>query len=500
MYRTFLLLSLSLLFTQCQQLQEEDLNDTFLENRFNQPNDFILAAGKAYERLGQYTNLFGTYYLQGIQTDEMIMPGRGPNASSFPPFFIELHLHEMTSANTLMEANISLPYAGIEVCNERIALFEQQDPAIAAPFIAEMRVLRALFYTWLMDIFGNVGLHTTTERFTTSTQVARSELFRFIEQEILESLDALPKTIGGEGYAKINYYTAQALLAQLYLNAEVYTGTPNYDAAQAACDAIISDGGYQLEADYFANFKVDNQNSQEIIFAIPFDEGFMNDFQLHLHTLHPSSRTTYNFSSSAFLPGNLISTTPEFYALFSDDDLRGAGFIAGPQFGQDGLPLLDFTDGDRDPDGSQINFTPSILSITDALQQDGVRIGKFEFEEGASTGLNNDFPLFRYAEILLNKAEALWRKNPSDAVALELVNQVRARAGLGPFEALTAENLLAERGRELAFEGKRRADMIRFGTFGEARGFKAFSEPCRTLAPIPLSVIFQSAWQQNPCY
>ena len=172
----------------------------------------------------------------------------------------------------------------------------------------------------------------------------------------------------------------------------------------------------------------------------------------------------------------------------------------GPQFTSAGDPVIDDAAESDDPDGSQLNFTPEIFSLTRALRQQGARIGKFEFRQGHLANLSNDFPVFRYADVLLMKAEAEFRLGNS-AVALSLVNQVRARAGVAPFTSLTADNLLAERGREMFAEGWRRSDLIRFGKYNDAWWEKPVSSSTVNLFPIPLPQIDANPnLTQNPGY
>ena len=118
--------------------------------------------------------------------------------------------------------------------------------------------------------------------------------------------------------------------------------------------------------------------------------------------------------------------------------------------------------------------------------------------------MSNDFVIFRYSDILLTRAEALWRLNPGDAEALTLVNQVRARAKVDPFATLDADKLLAERGREMFAEMTRRQDLIRFGKFGEAWGFKAAKPESMTkysVFPIPKQQLdINDKLTQNPGY
>jgi hypothetical protein len=182
--------------------------------------------------------------------------------------------------------------------------------------------------------------------------------------------------------------------------------------------------------------------------------------------------------------------------------VRG-NFLVGPQFSAGGQLLLDTDSGPAaDPD-PVLNFTPRINEIQpNAFREAGARIGKFEFILGATENLDNDFPVFRYSDILLIKAEALWRQSAGDATALALVNQIRARAGVAPFASLNADNLLAERGREMFAELKRRTDLIRFGKYNDARWAKP-KDPSDhvNIFPIPRAQLdANKSLRQNPGY
>lgn len=154
----------------------------------------------------------------------------------------------------------------------------------------------------------------------------------------------------------------------------------------------------------------------------------------------------------------------------------------------------------NDPDGPEVVFTPEINELfPNCFKQAGVRVGKYEYEAGTFQTMNNDFVLFRYAEVLLNKAEAELRLG--NTAGLSLVNMVRERSGLGPFSSLNTDNLLAERGRELFYEGTRKSDLIRYGKWGEAWDFKPASDPTKELMPIPANAVNSNPnLVQNPGY
>ncbi len=150
----------------------------------------------------------------------------------------------------------------------------------------------------------------------------------------------------------------------------------------------------------------------------------------------------------------------------------------------------------------EVVLTPTFQSLYNTARQSGARVKKWEIETGSNGFLNSDFFVFRFSDILLTKAEALWRINPSSGEALTLVNQFRLRASVDPFLSLTAENILAERGRELFLEGWRRSDVIRFGKYNKPTIFKPWiSEAFRKLYPIPKEQLDANPnLVQNPGY
>jgi hypothetical protein len=329
------------------------------------------------------------------------------------------------------------------------------------------------------------------------------------------SLNSLASGKDGSTYGRVTKNVVNTALARLYLNAGEYVGTPQWAKAAAAADAVINSGDFSLESDYFTNFSVNNSGSGENIWVIPYDAVFARGFNLVMQTLHYLSQQSYNLQAQ---PWNGFCTTEEFYNSYEDIDLRKGkpgtesgpsavrgNFLVGPQWDASGRARLSdagTTASGNDPDGPPFTLRAFINELfPSAWREAGARISKFEFEVNGRPDMNNDFPIFRYADVLLMKAEALWRQNPSSAEALALVNQVRARAGVAPFASLTAQNLLAERGREMFFEGVRRTDMIRFGVFTEARWQKPVQPECKELFPIPRSQRDANPnLVQNPCY
>ncbi len=296
----------------------------------------------------------------------------------------------------------------------------------------------------------------------------------------------------------MNQTSAKAILAKLYINAEVYTGTARWADAERLADEVINSGQYSLSSNFFANFSERNSGSTENILTLPYDQNNAGGFNLAQMTLHYLSQNTYNLQEQ---PWNGYASLEEFYNSFDDNDARKNSFIVGPQFASDGTRLNDISAEAADPDGEPLTFTPTISMLEpNALRQEGVRVGKYEFASGAASSLNNDYVLIRLADIILIKAEAALRQGKTD-VALAAVNQVRTRAGMPAYTTITLDELYNERGREMFAEASRRSDQIRFGKFLQPWWEKQQSQPFRTLFPIPQQQINANpALVQNPGY
>jgi hypothetical protein len=503
--KTFLLVMLLTAVTQsCTNLDEEVFDNVTPDKFFQNEEQFIAALGAAYTALGDYA-VQDYRNLQEVTTDEMVVPTRGQDWNDGGEWRV-LHLHSYKFENPHVGGPWGFGYNGVNTANRLIFQFQglvasgkvTQESADA--FIAELKVLRAFFYWVLLDIYGNVPI-VTEENFDDPKPPtdSRADVYAFIESELKEEVPKLSKNVDGTTYARMNYYAGQALLAKLYLNAVVYINTPKWNECIAACDEVINSGEYSLEPNYFANFNLNSQNSDEFIFAVPYDKVFFTGFQLPMQTLHYGSQFTYNLTEQ---PWNGFCTMEEFYNSYEENDLRRGdqgtvdgpatrrgNFLAGFQWRADGTAVLDdgFESPDLgrepepfpgDPDGAHLNFTPAINELgPQALRQSGARIGKWEFEDGGTQHMSNDYAVYRLAEVILMKAEAEWR-NGNATTALALVNQIRARAGVSDLTTLDGPvsfdltgpvipggELLNEKGREMFAENSRRTDLIRFGLY-----------------------------------
>lgn len=516
--KLFSILCISIVLGSCTNL-DENLKDTWTSDTyFKTPDEFSAALVGAYQPLFGWNNHGNFFSMQEVTTDEAMIPQRGGDwYDGGQPAGVHTHSY---APNYDFVANLyNAAFSGVSACNRIMATPGFDDPNT----IAELKVLRAYYYWVLVDAYGNVPL--ATEFGKSQGQKSRAEIYDFIASELTTNLPILKALTTATAnaatpantYARINYWAGQAIAARLYLNTHVYKGSAtaaDYDKVIAACDEIINSGNYNLELNYSNIFKATNRGSSEHIWVIPYDQAYGQGFNLVQMTLHYGSQQTYNLQQQ---PWNGYCSLEDFYNSYDNSDARKTNnFLVGPQYIYGTTKQVEDQSYEKgnadpnlnDPDGKGVNFTPQVNQLKpNALRQAGARLGKYEYEVGATPNMNNDVPLYRYADILLMKAEALFRKNGyGDATGLALVNQVHKRTGLADFTSMDATTLLAERGREFAFESIRRTDLIRFGQYGNAFfGKPADPDNHLTLFPIPIGAIVAGQASgdvitQNPGY
>lgn len=454
------------------------------------PDDGLNAAFSSL--LGGTAAHNGYFSVAEIPTDQVVITQKGGDWFD-GGIWLNMHRHDFRSTNPGLNNAWSANYGGVSQINLLL-----DEGGLDANQVAQLRTLRAYFYWRLTDMFGRIKI--VTEPGVDSPQVDRPAVFDFMVTEIEESLPDLNESAG---YARISKGAANALLARLYLNGEVYTrpypytpgtGTTYWQEAIDAADEVINSGIYDLADTYDETFGPANVGSVEHIFVVPFDESTGGGMNLAQMTLHYPSQLTYDLAQQ---PWNGYSSLEAFYNSFSDDDIRKEEFfIAGPQTDRDGNPILDvaFNPDNEAASGdteslAAINYTPEINELApNGARQAGVRLGKFSFKIGQQPDMDNDYPLLRYGDVLLMKAEAVARQsnNWSNGTTLLLVNELRDRAGLNDVTSLTEDEFFAERGKEMFIESIRRTDMIRFNRWGDAWWEKGgHSAPYLNIMPIP---------------
>lgn len=461
----------------------------------------------------------GIYDLNTFTTDEAIMPTRGGDWYD-GGFWQGLYLHRWGVNNEAIYATWEYLYRTVILCNgslERIQDFAEKHPEEnVADCVAEVRALRAMFYYYIMDLFGSVPLIEKSDPAVEDiVQEKRSKVFNFIVKELTESSSILSKERSnqpGVYYGRMTQPVVWFLLAKLALNAEVYTDDDWTDGSRPDGKSIffevegqhlnawqtvnyycekITAAGYTLEKDYKANFAVFNESSEENIFVIPMSKTlYTNQFIYLFRSRHYNHAKAYGLSGE-----NGSSATKEVLETFGYDtpqvDARfDYCYFAGPVKDLEGNQIL------LDDGVTPLVYEPWNVALDVSgkpyEKTTGARMKKYEVDKtGLKDGklLDNDIVLFRYADVLLMQSEAKVRNGENGDAELNLV---RSRVGMAP-RAATLENLLDERMMELAWEGWRRQDMIRFGVFtrsyscrpqlpGEENGYT-------TVFPIPEKVI-----------
>ncbi len=402
----------------------------------------------------------GWFDLNEATTDELMLPTRADGAWDDNGIWRQLYRHEFGAGQEMINNTWNWLYKAVFKGNQAVKLLTDSgaDPAR----IAEAKVLRAYFYYMLLDGWGNIPFFTENSlTIDKIPQADRKTVYEFVVKELTENIDKLPTTKGGEFYGRFNKFAGYTLLAKVQLNAQVYSGVAKNTEAAASCDKVIAEGGYSLVADYMT-LGGDRCPDQEVILAVFVDANQAPRNIIGVRSL----RGAHGKAVFGFDTWNGATAHQNFINKYENGDKRKAQWITGAY-----------------PGG--VNYTLNISSLTSAGVEEGARNIKYypvaPYNGGSSS---NDFPVFRYADVLLMKAEALARGG-NTAGALPLVNQVRARAGVAAMTSVTLDDIYDERGRELCWEGHRRQDMIRFDKFTLAHDFKPASDAKYKLFPIP---------------
>jgi starch-binding outer membrane protein, SusD/RagB family len=496
----------------CTNLDEKLYSQVAVADYFKTDEEFNAALGAAYIKFYGFASHNSIWSDQEVSTDELMIPWRGKDWEDGEQW-IRMHQHNYNAKEASFNNSWALCYDGILTCNRLLYQLNAANATKAAQFVPELKTLRAYYYTFLLDMFGNVPIVTDfPSKSDNPENSTRAKVFEFIETELNTNVPLLSKNVDGTTYGRMNYFVGRSILAKLYLNAEVYTGTPQWKKAFDAADEVIKSNKYILSPNFADNFKATNdKTSKENILVIAYDEKFAQGFNLVQMTLHYSSQATFNTREQ---PWNGYCSLADFYSSFDSSDVRKKGFLVGQQYDSNGKILTDADADANDPDGAPLNFTPEINEIKPkCLRQAGARIGKFEFAAGVRSSMSNDFPLLRLSDIIMTRGEAAWKlsNNPTDAAALADFNTIRSRASvatsgplkLAPFTTLSAAIILAERGRELFVEAHRRTDQIRLGAYGASRRYKGVDpvDGHLNVFPIPQAQIdANSKLRQNPLY
>ena len=428
--------------------------------------------------------------------------------------------------------------SGITKCNKIINEFSD-NPSSAAP----ARLMRAFYHFVLMDSYGDVPiLDHLPDDGEAVERSPRKEVAEFIESEVKACIPDLSSSSDASTYGKPNRWMAEALLVKLYINWGVYTcgDVTKYDAASTAneklndcvtyCDDIIKSGLFDLSDAFRKKFMYDNGSQiKDFIYAMPYDKV---SAQGMLYGRYRTFRRIDDGDTVGYLGGKMgkscagiCAMNPEFADLFClEGDDRNDAVLMGKVFIHDAI-TGEATTNPYMYKGAQLEFTHDITLVDGGLStlncgatptgwRQGYRSIKFYCNPNEYSAYSryqsNDVPIFRYADIILTKAEAIMRgaSATNGDTPQSLFNQIRSYVHAPQLDHTPSlQELLDERGREFFDENWRRNDMIRFGTFENEYGFHKHSNPdarfdkeCRIL-PVPTDMLKENTnWKQNAGY
>lgn len=497
--KLFLLTILVSLFS-CTDLEESLKEDLTYE----QARDVISVnalINSAYSGLRlPYQDQSRFWAAQEHTTDECLGPTRGPDWDDNGIWRV-LHNHTWTADHAFLSNTFNELLQVVFTATNALSFGPTAQQA------AEARYLRAFVMFSIADGWNQVPFRQPGENLLNAPNVLKgTEALDFVISECKAIINDLP-----DGPVnRANKDAARVLLMKAYLNKGAFANrqSPTFAAADMQevityADQIINSNKYSLEDNYYDNFAPNNdQVSSENIWTGENQGGISsgNVRSRWFCTLH------YNQNPSGW---NGFATLSDFYNSFEDSDVRkkadypgmtdvsgiNAGFLVGQQFDQNGTAL-------QDRKGNPLAFTPEVALVETGnnLEITGIRVIKYPIDYAGGDNADNDYVFFRYADVLLMKAEALLRSNNAGD-ALTIVNEVRDKRGATDLGALSLDDMLAERGREFYWEGWRRQDQIRFGKFLAARQNKPASGPERLLFPIPAAALAVNPnLEQNPGY
>ncbi len=509
-YKSSLLIVLSILLVfSCTDLEIEESDSLIADSEteftgIENPGPFLDNIYNG-DLKGITENQQDLYALNEVTTDELLVPTRGTDWGD-NGVWRQLHEHTWSDQHQYVLNNWNnlnqLVFRATQLIDDRTTTTTPEQTAFA-------KFARAYAMFWVMDMYGVAPFRTPGDPPSVLPMVmTRAEAFDFILDDLNTALPDLPARGPSDLNLRPTKAAANFLLAKLYLNKHIYLGTGTPDASDMTTvvqliDSIEADG-YALQAGYFDIFTSD-VDTETIFFSIA---SVGNRMWNGLH---------YNQNSPDNEGGgwNGWSTLAEFYDLFEGDpninvpgsgqeERRGFvptdgsnlgigyGFLIGQQYDENGNPL-------RDRPGNPLAYEKQFPALAGNNERTGIRTIKYHPENGSFTGHQI---LFRYADAHLMKAEAIFRGGTSGDDPLTMVNELRSiRNTSSSLSALTDQDILDERGRELYKEFWRRNDLIRFGKFAEPWELKLNNDDFRALFPIPSAALISNPnLTQNPGY
>ena len=436
------------LFISCNGwLNEKNYGNPTTEDMMSNEDNVVLLVGQAYADVKWLHDHWGYWGVASLTSDECLCPVRMPGEHwSDGGYWRNLNTHSWDPMANAFKNIWNTTISGAVLCNKLLSTLSDNkgvmSDAVYNQYVGELETLRSYYYYMLFDCFGRIPY---LEEFIDKTEPLMepekvwSRLVTCLEKNA-PNLPVVNDANRASYYGRVTQGFAYALLARLYLNAESFGCTPSnislpatitlssasdfYTNAVRCCDKIIKSGAYKIEPDFFSNFKIDNSGSKENIFVIvengngDFDarsNGSMsNKLRIIMLTLHYSHQGTWGLIEK---PWNGFCARPSFIDRYAANDVRGPGnegkgtknekrwgWFVGPIYNADGTTLL------KDENGDPAIIRKEVESLSGALWGDGARMSKYEVDKDKKYQFcENDFVLFRYADVLWMKEEAILR-------------------------------------------------------------------------------------------
>ena len=490
-------LALPLLHSCADMLEEENFGNPTIESMMGNEENVVLLVGQAYADLKWVHDHWGYWGVSSLTSDECITPIRMPGEHWMDSYYWKrLHNHDWNWMGDAFKNIWNSTISGAVLCNKLLTTLAENNSAMSETlykqYVGELEVLRSYYYYLLFDCFGRIPY---LEEFVDKTEplMDPADVWSHLVNCLERNAPNMPKVTDGNrasNYGRVTQGFAYSLLARLYLNAESFDCTPDnvkledntkfrssfvkvgsvndfYTNAVACCDEVINSGAYGIEDDYFANFKIKNENSRENIFVLVedgnpdfdlrYNGSMMNKLRMLALTNHYGLQATYGLIEK---PWNGFCARPTFIDRYNERDVRGPGpaptgitnedlpkipeewaelkaselaakikeeflpevtefsktvqgygtqrteewgWFVGPIFDKDGVIVLD--------EQNQLSFCfKDVESLEKASWNAGARLSKYEIDKtGTYAWGENDFVLMRYADVLWMKEEAIKR-------------------------------------------------------------------------------------------
>lgn len=586
------------IFTSCKDMLEEEIyGKATIDEILTSEENIPLLVGQAYADVKWIHDHWGYWGVSSLTADECLCPTRTPGSHwADGGYWRKLNNHKWDADAAAFKNIWNTTISGAVLCNKLIDQLNMKkeegviSEKVTAQYVSELEVLRSFYFYMLYECFGRIPY---TEKYAIDNENGGKEKYasdmplmevpavwamlvttleKNVQAKTLPVINSDAKR--AEFYGRMTDGSANAMLAHLYLNAESYGVTPEllqsekisiynkekreyeeitcaerlatvdikinsaadfYNNAIKCCDNIISNSNYSIEDNFFANFKIQNEDSKENIFVI-VEEGndkfdyrdyagsMANKLRITMLTLHYQHKEVWNLIET---PWNGFCARPNFLDLYKGQnekwaDVRGPGYegkgtndtkqwgwFLGPVYQPDGKTIA------KDGNDSLVIIRQEVASLNEAKWNDGARLLKYEVDKQATNKYcDNDFVLYRYADILWIKAEASLRagKSMADVAATPDFQKMLTRAFAYEDDPMAAykeaygdpatwtlgeiDNILDERGREFAWENQRRRDLIRFGKYNGIQ-YSESSDAFRKWFPIPSTVIQKSSLDES---